>query len=60
MTEDRKEITVEELAARVINNPDLPGVQVSGVVTIFDKDGKIKAELPITSIEVNQEPPNAN
>ena len=32
----------------------------TGFISIIDKDGKLKAKLPITSIEVNEEKPNGN
>lgn len=33
----------------------MPLLQAEGIVTIFDKDGNVKAELPITSIEFNED-----
>lgn len=32
-------------------NNILKDIEVKGMVSVFDKDGKLKAELPITSIE---------
>jgi len=44
------------------SNPNaiLSQAKVSGFVRIIDKDGKLKAELPITTIEVNEEKTNGN
>ena len=39
-------------------NHVLENLEVSGTVTIIDKDGKVKAELPITSIEAIKEDQN--
>ncbi len=33
----------------------VPRMQVSGMIKVIDKDGNLKAELPITSIDVNAE-----
>ena len=44
------------------SNPNaiLSQAKVSGFVRIIDKDGNLKAELPITAIEVNEEKTNGN
>ena len=49
--EEMKEITLDELAERKKAGADMSRVQVSGTIRIVDKDGKLKAELPITRID---------
>ena len=36
-------------------NSIIDNMQVSGVVTVRDKDGNIKSEMQITNFEVNEE-----
>ena len=56
--EDRKEITLAELEKGQQDNGvkiDLGQIEVKGIVTIIDKDGKVKSNLPITSLELPEE-----
>lgn len=60
--EERKEISLEELDQRIERhgpNVALSNVHVSGVVTIRDKDGNIKQEMDIVSLEVNEDTQDA-
>ena len=59
MTE-RRELSPDELSDYLQNgaNASMADVQVSGIVTIKDKDGNVKAELPIVSLEATQESEN--
>ncbi len=50
---DRKEITLDEL--RSGPNVSMSDIEVSGMVVIKDKDGNIKSELEIVSLEVNED-----
>lgn len=40
-------------------NSIMDNVQVSGVIKVFDKDGKLKTELDIVSLEINEDIENA-
>ena len=54
----RKEISIDELNQRIEKHGTEVGmsnVEVSGMVTILDKDGNVKSELQIVSLETNQE-----
>ena len=53
----RKEISIEELANIQKNGPNaaIQDVQVNGLVVIKDKDGNVKGELQIVSLETNRE-----
>ena len=53
--DDRKEITLEELAAAKKAGASLADVQVTGLVKIIDKHGKVKSEFNIERVT-----PNAN
>ena len=58
MAEDRKVISIDELGERIKrkgSNVAMSNVQVSGIVVIKDKDGNIKSELEITSLELNED-----
>lgn len=58
MAEDRKVISIDELGERIKrkgSNVAMSNVQVSGMVVIKDKDGNIKSELEITSLEINED-----
>ena len=57
--QDRKETTLEKPKQ---NGPKVSASKAtaSGFISIIDKAGKLKAKLPITSIEVNEEKPNGN
>ena len=49
-----KQISIDELKERVEKHGTEVGmknVEVSGMVTILDKDGNVKSELPIVSLE---------
>lgn len=48
---DRQEITLEELARRKQAGLSMANVQITGMVHIIDKDGNVKAELPIERID---------
>lgn len=50
--EPRREVTLEELgrAQRSGNKAFLSQVQIEGVATIFDKNGKVKGKMNITSL----------
>jgi hypothetical protein len=55
---DRKEITLDELAERIQKqgpNVVMGQVRVSGIAVIKDKDGNIKSEMKITSLELNED-----
>jgi hypothetical protein len=55
---DRKEITLDELAERIQKqgpNVVMGQVKVSGIAVIKDKDGNIKSEMKITSLELNED-----
>ena len=55
---DRKEISLEELEQRIKRqgtNVAMSNVKVSGIVVIKDKDGNVKSELSITSLELNED-----
>ena len=57
MTE-RKVISIEELGERIKrqgSNVAMSNVEVSGIVVIKDKDGNVKSELDITSLELNED-----
>jgi len=51
----RKEITLEEAIKRKQAGVGMDDIQVSGMVVIKDKDGNVKSELQIVSLETNQE-----
>lgn len=54
--ETRRELSGQELQ-EAIKNGDisiLDNVQASGMVTIKDKDGNVRAELPIVSLETQE------
>ena len=51
MEQKRREITLEELAAMKAAGASMSDVQVKGMIKIIDKDGNVKAELPIERIE---------
>ena len=58
MAEDRKVISIDELGERIKrkgSNVAMSNVQVSGIVVIKDKDGNVKSELEITSLELNED-----
>ena len=50
-SEERREITIAELAAMKQRGMALTDVKVSGMIRVIDKDGNVKAELPIERIE---------
>ena len=55
--EKRRELTPEEFG-EIMKNPSnvsTGDLEVSGVVTIFDKDGNVKSKLDIISIETAKE-----
>jgi len=55
---DRKTITLEELDKKIQKqgpNVALQNVQITGVAVIKDKDGNIKSEMKITSLEINED-----
>ncbi len=55
MSEDRRVIDADELAARMQKGgAAVADLQAKGIVTIFDKDGNVKAELDIVSIETQE------
>ena len=61
--QDHKDLTLDEFNEGIKkNDPNaiLSQAKVSGFVRIIDKDGNLKAELPITTIEVNEEKTNGN
>lgn len=50
--EERREVTLEELAKlQRAGNVDMSQVQVEGICTIFDKDGKVKGKMRICTVE---------
>jgi len=53
----RRELTADEVGDLIQNGPnaDMKDIEVSGLVVIKDKDGNIKSELQIVSLETNQE-----
>jgi CheY-specific phosphatase CheX len=53
MTEDRKEITLEQVAEAKRKGLDfiLDNLEVKGVAVIKGKDGKIKGQMELTSIK---------
>lgn len=55
---DTKEISLEELDRRIQKHGPrvaMKNVHVSGVAVIKDKDGNIKSEMKITSLEFNDD-----
>lgn len=53
---DRKVISIEELGERIKRkNVSMGEIEVSGIVVIKDKDGNVKSELQITSLELNED-----
>lgn len=60
---DRKEISLGELNQRIEKqgvNVAMANVQVSGVAVIKDKDGNIKSEMKIISLEPQEPDSNGN
>ena len=58
----RKEITAEELDERIERhgpNVAMSNVRVTGIAVIKDKDGNIKQELKISSLEFHEDIENA-
>jgi predicted RNase H-like nuclease len=56
--EGRRVITIEELRDRVKKQGPKVGlrdIQVTGVVTIKDKDGNVKSQMEVTDIDVAKE-----
>lgn len=55
---ERENITFDELSERIKRRGPEVGminVEVDGIVTIIDKDGNVKGNLEIVSLETNQE-----
>ena len=53
-----KQISIDELGERIEKHGTeigMKNVEVSGMVTNLDKDGNVKSELSITSLDINQE-----
>jgi len=52
MTEERKEVTLKELGKlQRAGNVNMADIKVEGISTIFDKDGKIKGQMRVCSVE---------
>jgi hypothetical protein len=50
--EGRKEISLEELEKlQRAGNINVPDIQVEGICTIFDKDGNVKGQARVCSVE---------
>ena len=60
MSEERRIVSPEELVQRKGDHAFLDQLQVQGTAVIKDKDGNIKSELKITSIEIQEDEENAN
>lgn len=59
---ERREISLQELddIQHGKSNVTMDMVQVKGIVTIFDKDGKIKSTANIVSLDSQELEENAN
>jgi hypothetical protein len=50
--EERKEVTLEELEKlQRAGNVDVSDIQVNGICTIIDKDGNVKGQMRVCSVE---------
>jgi hypothetical protein len=61
---DRKEISLQELDdiqhGKSKSNVTMDMIQVKGIATIFDKDGKVKSTMKIVSLDSQELEENAN
>ncbi len=59
---ERREISLQEVAdiQHGKSNVTMDMVQVKGIATIFDKDGKIKSTMKIVSLDSQELEENAN
>ena len=52
MTEERKEVSLEELGKlKRAGNVNVADIQVEGICTIIDKDGNVKGQMRVCSVE---------
>ena len=58
--ESRREVSPDELLARKDDEVFMSQLQVSGTAVIRDKDGNIKGEMQITSLDAIEETNDAD
>jgi len=52
MTEERREVSLEEAAKlQRAGNINMSDIQVEGICTIIDKDGNVKGQMRVCSVE---------